>query len=115
MPTRIVFALALAFTLTTLLQTSVYAQDYSAHVFRIKISGCTYSPDTRNQSGFWVNNGDVVGIVTALHGVADCNEISATAGDGVTFDGLEPLKVDIDRDVVLLSSSELGSFSSDGL
>jgi hypothetical protein len=115
MPTRIVFILALAFTLTTLLQTSVYAQDDSAHVFRIKISGCTYSPETRNQSGFWVNSDDVVGVVTALHGAADCNEISATAGDGTTFDGLEPLKVDIDRDVVLLSSTQLGSISGDGV
>ena len=115
MSIRIIFTFVLSLTLTVILQTSAYAQSQMPYVFRIEISDCTYSPDTRNQSGFGINEGDVVGIVTALHGVADCAEITATAGDGTTFVDLEPLKVDIDRDVVLLSSSELESSSIDGI
>lgn len=44
-------------------------------IFRIRAGGCTLDPMNRALAGFMVEGED--GIVTALHGVADCADITA--------------------------------------
>ena len=86
-----------------------------AAIFRIKAARCQFSPAQRNQTGFWVQDGETVGIVTVLHGVADCDKIEAKNDAGFTADNLEIIKVDIDRDVALLGRETLEDLSIDGL
>lgn len=78
-------------------------------IFRLEISECMHDPaGVRYQTGFRVVG--VVGIVTALHGVADdCKQISAVGGgdDGPVFNNLTLIKVDVDADVALLSSPQV--------
>ena len=84
-------------------------------VYRLKISGCKYEPLSRRQTGFRVQGRR--GIVTALHGVADCTKISAITdetGERI-FNDLYPVEVDIGRDLVLLSSDELRSEPDTGI
>lgn len=94
-----------------------FAQNGSAmpvpYVYRLKIGGCTFDPTDRRQTGFQVQG--TVGIVTALHGVADCKTVSAIADDGVIFTNLVIAAVDIDHDIALLTSSDLASLPTDGL
>ena len=49
------------------------------HVFRVRATDCKFEPVKRVQTGFRLH--DEPGIVTALHGVADCKSISAESGD----------------------------------
>lgn len=95
-----------------------FAQSDSAipapYVYRLKIGNCTFDPTDRRQTGFRVQGR--IGIVTALHGVADCKTISAVADNGQElFNDLVIEQVDIERDIALLVSSELAQKSSDGL
>lgn len=83
------------------------------YVYRLKIGGCTFDPIDRRQTGFRVQG--KVGIVTALHGVADCKTVSAIADDGAIFTNLAIAAVDIDHDIALLTSSDLASLPTDGL
>lgn len=86
----------------------------SSYVYRIKIGGCTGQPDVRRQTGFRVKG--LVGIVTALHGVADCKMLHAlNEGNGSNFLALTIQAVDIDHDLALLSSAELAAQPADGL
>lgn len=85
------------------------AEHESPDIFRLEISGCSHKPDVvRYQTGFRVSG--IVGLVTALHGVADdCEIINAVGGgdDGPVFNNLVLTKVDVGGDVALLSSSEI--------
>lgn len=84
------------------------------YVYRLKIGGCTFAPADRRQTGFRVQG--TVGIITALHGVADCQTISAVADHGQEiFNDLVIEQVDIERDIALLTSSDLTQKPSDGL
>jgi len=82
----------------------------SPYLFRIEIGDCVHG-ETENdidrfQTGFLVQG--ITGIVTALHGVADCNKFSAlSTANGVRHDKLQIKKVNIDLDLAVLSSSEL--------
>jgi len=95
-----------------------FAQSDSAapvpYVYRLKIGNCTFDPADRRQTGFRVQG--VAGMVTALHGVADCQTISAIADDGQeVFNDLVIQQVDIERDIALLISPDLTQKPSDGL
>lgn len=56
-----------------------------------------------------------LGIVTALHGVADCQVINAQPVIGNPLNSLIIAQVDIDRDVARLWSKELETLPTDGL
>ena len=76
----------------------------SPHVYRIVSDNCTHSPKYRTQTAFRVQG--VSGLVTALHGVADCETITAISD--VTDERLEGLtlaEVDIARDIAIVSAS----------
>lgn len=94
-----------------------FAQSDSAktvpYVYRLKIGNCTFDPADRRQTGFRLQG--TVGIVTALHGVADCKTVSAIADDGVIFTDLVIAAVDIDHDIALFTSSDLAGLPTDGL
>lgn len=80
------------------------AQD--EHIYLIKMFDCAHKPAERSQTAFRVRGEK--GLVTALHGVADCQRITATNKKGLFLD--RPLtirKIDADSDVALLSSPEL--------
>ncbi len=84
----------------------------SPHVFQIQAKNCKYTQNSRWLTGFRIKG--TPGIVTALHGVADCDQINAisVAPNTVPFIDLKIVKVDIDRDVALLApSGNLDSFS----
>lgn len=85
-----------------------------AYVYRIDSKDCEFSPTHRRQTGFRVQG--LAGIVTALHGVADCKTISATAdGSPQSFTLLQIQQVDIERDVALLLSPALAELPQVGL
>jgi hypothetical protein len=73
----------------------------SPDVFRVEISNCTHPPEKRFQTGFKVT--DLLGIVTALHGVADCNTFHAvsTASADNAYN-LTLSKVNKSKDLALL-------------
>lgn len=89
-----------------------YSQE--EHVYLVKTFGCGHKPVERSQTGFRVQG--VRGIITALHGVADCQRITASSKKGLLLD--EPLvirKIDVDRDVALLSSAQIDGAPDRGL
>lgn len=89
------------------------ARAQEEHIYLIKMFDCEHQPTQRSQTGFKVRG--LKGVVTALHGIADCGRITASSRKGIFLD--QPLKiamVDIDRDVALLSSSQLDR-SDEGL
>lgn len=106
--TLLLFALMLAFASGV---STAFAQDVPEYpdIFRLEISKCKHDPaGVRYQTGFRVVG--VVGIVTALHGIADdCKQINAVGGgdDGLVFNNLTLTKADVDADVALLSSQEV--------
>lgn len=84
------------------------------YVYRIKSDNCTHAPVARRQTGFRVVG--TIGMITALHGVADCTTISAIADDGgEIFTELVITAVDIERDIALLSTPELAKLPAQGL
>jgi formylglycine-generating enzyme required for sulfatase activity len=84
------------------------------YVYRLKIFDCASRPTARQQTGFRVHR--EAGIVTALHGVADCKTVNALSDDGEEiFNDLTIRQVDIERDIALLSSPQLDGEPSDGL
>ncbi|MBX3016217.1 MAG: trypsin-like peptidase domain-containing protein, partial [Caldilineaceae bacterium] len=90
----------------------VKAQEFteSPYVFMIEAERCLHEPESvttddrpiRRQTGFRVKG--VAGIITALHGIVDCELISAVSEskEGEAFGDLEIIAVDIDRDVATL-------------
>ena len=81
---------------------SVMAQTPSPHTYRIKAAGCIHEPTQRQLTGFRMKGKR--GIVTALHGVVDCDSISAVTDDTSApyFNDLRIREVDIERDSALL-------------
>lgn len=108
--------------------TSATAQldpELSPYVYFVTIGGCKYKQlddDIRYQTGFLVRGQKFGGIVTALHGVADCldydDSFTITADNeyntGGPFRDLELRMVDIDRDIALLSSDDLDDLVEEG-
>lgn len=95
-----------------LLARSAHAQE--EHVYLIKMFDCGHQPYERSQTGFRVRG--IKGLVTALHGIADCQQIRASNRKGLFLD--EPLnivKIDADYDAALLSSPFFEHGDSEGL
>lgn len=77
----------------------------SPEIMRIVAQGCAPGNHERNLTGFLVTNPPTItqpSIVTALHGVANCNRIGAISSS-TTITQLELAKVDFLRDIALLS------------
>jgi hypothetical protein len=76
-------------------------------IYLVESSDCVSLPLFRTQSGFLLEG--TSGLVTALHGVAGCATISARQPDqsNVTHKSLQPRRVDIEHDVVVLSGPTL--------
>lgn len=95
------------------------ASALNKHVVRVLASNCKYNKDrnvTNVLTGFaWEKNGRVEGIVTALHGVCGCSEISIEDPYGKSYYDLRITSADIRRDVALLSSSAIRSGFTSGL
>lgn len=87
----------------------------SLHVYRMVISGCAQPPLERTQTGFRVKDQALIGIVTALHGVAGCKTINAIPDGDASLVDLTITQVDIARDVALLGSKQLDALPLDGL
>lgn len=91
----------------------------SGQVLRIKSSNCAYNSKgttTNFATGFvYQENGQVVGVITALHAVCGCSTISAEDNSGNDYFSLKVIKADIGNDVALLTSNEIGSKFSEGL
>jgi len=87
-------------------------------VFRIIASGCQYNENSLKSNystGFvYKENGRVVGILTALHGVCGCNSITAEDSNGKKLYSLKVTKADITSDIALLHSTEIISNYSTG-
>jgi hypothetical protein len=95
-----------------------FAQQESPHVFKILVDGCPHQSIV--QTGFRVEG--VVGIVTALHGVANCTTINAASeapadgsGERLQFLGLHIDRIDFRRDVAVLTSRDLQTAPAVGL
>lgn len=93
-----------------------WTQAEVSDIFQIRCS--SQSDDSSSTlTGFCAEG--ITGIVTALHGVAGCKKLSAIQRHSdrkdVEFNDLNIIKVDIDRDVALLSSKFKREFSSKGL
>ena len=71
------------------------------------MAGCHVKPAERSQTGFRV--ADRLGIYTALHGVVGCSRITLRSHDDqLGRDSVVHIvKIDIDRDIALLSSRDL--------
>lgn len=77
------------------------------NVYLIKAFNCTHEPTERLLTGFRVRG--MKGIVTALHGIADCKRVTASRKGLLLDQPLSVDKVDVDRDAALLSSPQLKS------
>jgi hypothetical protein len=87
------------------------AQD--EHVYLIKMFDCTHKPVERSQTGFRVQG--LKGIITALHGVADCRRVTASKKGLLLDQPLSVKQIDKDRDVALLSSEQVDGAPGGGL
>lgn len=88
------------------------AQD--EYVYRLTVSQCRHGSSARVLSGFRDRRHQ--GIVTALHGVAGCKSIVAVNGTNTRTYLLDKVRgIDVDRDIVLLSSAELAAEPPSGL
>ena len=97
-----------------LVATAATAVGSIAYVYRIKSDNCTHEPVSRRQTGFRVQG--ITGIVTALHGVADCKTISALSDDGQEiYLDLSIQQIDITHDAALLSSTMIDDLPNAGL
>lgn len=104
-------ALLLSASVVVLAQTTSF--EPSPYIYKLKIGGCRYEPAERVLTGFRVKG--QIGIITALHGVADCQIINAQPISGNPLNSLMIAQVDIDRDVARLWSKELEALPTDGL
>ncbi|MCW5983141.1 MAG: trypsin-like peptidase domain-containing protein [Bryobacteraceae bacterium] len=79
--------------------------DYRA-VFMVEASRCVSLPELRTQTGFLLEG--VPGLVTALHGVVGCGNISARQPDrNLPYPNLSIRSVDVERDVAVLAGPSL--------
>jgi hypothetical protein len=91
-----------------LLALALRTTGFSQHncIYRVTASQCLHGPTERTQTGFTVKG--IRGIFTALHGVADAGRIGAVSrASNRAFNSLQISKVEPERDVALLDSSEL--------
>ncbi len=101
-----------------LVSTSIGAAN--RHVVRVLASDCKYnknSPKTTNiLTGFvWQEAGKVKGVVTALHGVCGCSNISIEEINGRNYFNIKIVQADIINDAAVLTSSEIQQNFSTGL
>ncbi|MEZ4618058.1 MAG: trypsin-like peptidase domain-containing protein [Caldilineaceae bacterium] len=109
----VMILLALLTLASTISAQSNYLQPIPA-IYRIKSDRCSFEPVARLQTGFRVEGQP--GIITALHGVLDCETVSAVSGDSQKIiNDLTIAAVDIERDVALLSSTELDQSPDEAL
>jgi len=97
-----------------LLASAQVGRAQSEHIFLVKMFECGHAPVERSQTGFRVRG--TKGVYTALHGVADCKRIMVSVRRGPVL--TQPFaieKVDISRDVALISSPELAQQEAAGL
>jgi hypothetical protein len=91
---------------TLILLSKIAAFGQYEFIYQIQASGCSHHPRNRMQTGFRMVG--TAGIVTALHGVADCADIKA-------FQTKQPhlsvrlTAIDADADAALLSAPGLGT------
>lgn len=85
----------------------------SPHIYRLKIEGCQFDPNPRALTGFRIQG--QTGIVTALHGVADCETASALSDNGTYFIDLTIRAVDIAHDVAIVWSDHEDQSDTVGL
>lgn len=112
---QLIFILVIVFILVSDSTVSAQLPEFQplSNIYRIKSANCTQEPKSRIQTGFRIKG--QIGIVTALHGVVGCSSITAQSeGTGKTFTNLVLNKVDISRDMALLSSADLVTTSPDG-
>jgi hypothetical protein len=80
--------------------------DESPYIFRIKMDDCVHAPHSRRQSGFLVEG--QVGIITALHGLVDCQSMQAVSSSGDTIlRDMVLYSVDAEHDIAVLWSPDL--------
>lgn len=85
-----------------------------ADIYFIKTDSCYHNPARRVQTGFRLSG--TVGLVTALHGVADCVTLFAQNDSGrVVWRGLYITAADVAKDVAVLGSDELSAAPASGL
>ncbi len=90
-------------------QPTFVASDY---IFRITAQDCLFIPKSRVQTGFQVKG--AAGIVTALHGVADCDTLQALNDNGeIVWEGLTIAGVDVARDVAVIAPTNGALLSGD--
>jgi hypothetical protein len=83
------------------------------HIFLVKAFDCPAGPRNRTQTGFRIRGRK--GIITALHGVAGCAIVKAQSKEGsILSSALSASEVDIEKDLVLLTSDEIRAGSDDG-
>lgn len=113
---KLTIALIINLLLVTFLASTLFAQipTETPYIFRIEVSECKNEPAIRRQTGFLIRDENVTGIVTALHGVADCPQIRAI-GTESEFADLQIVEVDIGRDLALLWSERAEAAASGGL
>jgi len=104
---RTIVFIVLAHVLATPAVSSTPGGEY---VYRIKAQDCGNSLEARVQTGFKLRG--KAGIVTALHGVVGCNDLSAIS-ESMLLKDLKIDEVDIARDLAFLSSNQL--YAEDGL
>lgn len=100
--------------ITIFLSAASVSRGQDEHVYLIKMFDCAHKPIERSQTGFRARG--MEGIITALHGVADCRRITASNRKGLLLD--QPLtikRIDRDRDIALLSSQQIDSAGDGGL
>lgn len=108
--------LIICIVLLTATSSAAGAPSFKRHVFRIHAAGCNFEPKERVQTGFRLR--DEPGIITALHGVADCSSIAAESGDldrNLRLNDLIVGKVDVPADTAVLWSNKLAALPREGL
>jgi hypothetical protein len=95
-----------------LVVSQAWAQDTLRYVYRIHVASNPYSGKPIVQTGFRLKG--TKGIITALHGVADGEGISASNDFGESFLKLWIFQVDVDNDVAILASDGLLKLEADG-
>ena len=104
----------IAFLLVATLVFANVAYAQGEHIFLIKAFDCAAGPKSRTQTGFRVRGRK--GVITALHGIAGCATVKAQSKQGpILSNTLSASEIDIENDLVFLTSDELKAGSDDGL
>ena len=100
--------------LIILLPQQLFSQDVYKWVYKIRSADNKYQKEAIIQTGFRLKG--IRGIITALHGVVTGKNLSAKNETTYeSFTNLKLTKVDVARDIALLTSEELLNQSDDGL